>query len=237
MTAVEVNANLCNPYGDPKRAKVFVIGHDPRLRQGKAEAKYAFFLEYLERPYPSSASERRKYDLACAAIDYIKHLSGAFLSLNDMYFTNLCNEFLERPSGGGIVLIRNEVANRGIEEIDKALSLGAFKVILPMSPQVFYHLVRTGFVSNRDENLRTFLERARPKPEASERGACEPVGKSPFLLVCGRMYHHRNDLTPVIPIIHVKQWPLKAKMQAFCAPMKMAARNVFAILSTDSRRP
>jgi len=54
--------------------------------------------------------------------------------LEQMYFTNLCSEILDHPSSGGTVLIRDDVADRGIQAIENALSLGSFKVILPMSP-------------------------------------------------------------------------------------------------------
>lgn len=147
--------------------------------------------------------------------------------LEQMYFTNLCSEILDHPSSGGTVLIRDDVADRGIQAIENALSLGSFNVILPMSPQVFYHLARTGFVADSDENLGRFLKKAQLKPAISERGAYEPTAKSPFLLVCGRRYHHRNDLTPIIPIVHVKQWPLNSRMNNHCGPlMKEAMVNI-----------
>ena len=218
--------NSCKPYGNAAKVRVLVIGHDPRLKQSTAQAQYAFFLDYLEEPHPSSRSERRKYELASDVVDYIRCLGGASLSLEDMYFTNLCNEFLERPSGGGTVLIPDEVADRGIHAIEDILSQGSFKVILPMSPQVFYHLVRTGFVTDPDKDLQAFLKRAQPKPAASRKGVYEPSGKSPFLLVCGQEYHHRNPLPPIVPIVHVKQWPLNSRMKPRYCPLMERAKKI-----------
>lgn len=203
----------CKPYGDPAKAKLFIIGHDPTLQRGDAQAQYAFFLNYLDELRPLSGSERRRYDLASAVVKYVGHLGGSLLSAKEMYFTNLCNEFLGHPSGGGTVLIPDEVADRGVQAIENALPQESCRAILPMSPQVFYHLARTGFVADPDENLRTFVKKAKPKSTVSKRGAYEPVGRRPFLLVCGRKYRHRNDLTPIIPIVHVKQWPLNRRMK------------------------
>ena len=69
----------CKPYGNPKQAQVFVIGHDPLLQRSEAKAETAFYLDYLERDYPTRQGERRKYELARAVVDYIRHLAGGSL--------------------------------------------------------------------------------------------------------------------------------------------------------------
>jgi len=227
----------CKPYGNVKRAKILVIGHDPRLQRSEAQAQYAFFLDCLEQPIPKPYPERRKYGLASSAVAYIKHLAGRFISLEAIYFTNLCNEFLCHPYGSGTVFIPEDHADRGIDAIEDALSQGSFKVILPMTPQVFYHLVRTGFVADSSEEVISFLRRARASPTASARKAYDPVGRSPFLTVCGQKYHHRNDLTPVIPVLHVKQWPLNSRMRPhYGCLMEMATRNIRLCLRSATVR-
>ncbi len=216
----------CKPYGDVSKAKVLVIGHDPRLQRSEAQAQYAFFLDYLEKPIPLSPAEKRKYGLASSVVSYIRYLTGSALLLQDIYFTNLCNEFLKHPYGGGTLLITEGLANRGVAKIERTLLQGTFKLILSMTPQVFYHLVRTGFVANIDESLIEFLSKARPSELAKQRKAYQPSGRSPFLTVCGGKYYYHNDQIPIIPIVHVKQWPLNSRMAPHYDPlMKMAVTN------------
>lgn len=91
------------PYGDPNLATILIIGHDPRLQNSLAEADSAFFLDYLLRPRPGRSSEARKYDLARALLGYIRDLAGQVISLQTLYITNLCNEFLLPTRGRGCV--------------------------------------------------------------------------------------------------------------------------------------
>jgi len=223
---LEDQMDTCKPFGNPDTAKILVIGHDPRLQRSDIQAQYAFFLNYLKESPPTHPSERRKYDFASSVVTYIQFLKGASVSLEEIFVSNLCNKFLNRPLGGGTVLIPDEEAKRGTQAIEDIMSIGSFKVVLPMAPQVFYHLVKLGFITNPDESLLTFLRGARPSPAASVRKAYVPVGRSPFLSVCGRMFYHRKDRVPVIPIVHVKQWPLGTRMKPhYIALMKLAAAN------------
>jgi len=218
--------NKCRPFGNIDKARILVIGHDPKLQRSDAQAQYAFFLNYLEKQRPTRPSERRKYDFASSAVNYVQQLGGPSVALEDMFFTNLCNEFLERPIAGGTVLITDDAAERGTQAIEGILSSGSFKVILSMAPQVLYHLVRLGFVANPAENLLTFLRTARPSLAAVNRKTYVPVGRSPFLKVCGRKYYHRGDGVPLIPILHVKQWPLNKRMEPhYGSLMRIAATN------------
>ena len=223
--------NSCRPSGNIDKARILVIGHDPRLKRSDAQAQYAFFLNYLKEPRPTCPAERRKYDFASSVVSYIRYLGGPSVSLEDMFFTNLCNEFLELPTFGGTVLITDDVAERGTQAIEDILSSGSFKVILSMAPQVLYHLVRLGFVANPDENFLAFLRAARPSPAAVDRKAYVPIGASPFLMVCGRKYYHRGDGVPLIPVLHVKQWPLNKRMEPhYGSLMRIATTNTRACL-------
>lgn len=91
--------SVVKPFGNVNTATILVIGHDPRLQRSQAEAEVAFFLDYLARPRPASRSEARKYDLAQAVRDYVNELAGREVPPAELYVTNLCNEFLNRPSG------------------------------------------------------------------------------------------------------------------------------------------
>ena len=130
------------PFGDIHTATILVIGHDPRLQRSQAEAETAFFFDYLARPRPASRPEARKYDLAKAVWDYVGELAGRDVSLDELYVTNLCNQFLEHAPGSSTVLIPDDVARRGVERIAQTVASGDFQVILPMAVQPFYHLCR-----------------------------------------------------------------------------------------------
>jgi hypothetical protein len=214
----------CRPFGDPAQARVFIIGHDPRLRASHTQAETVFFLDYLEQGRPAKKSEAAKYDLASAVVGYIEHLTGGMVPLREIYFTNLCNEFLPHPQRGGTVLIPDEVADRGIAEIDKALAQGRPQVIIPMSLQVFYHLARSGFVTMTDEQREVFLSKAAPKPRDAERGAYVQSKPKAFMDVCGERFLH--DGVPVVPVLHVKAWPLKGRFKSYEQAMQKAAASI-----------
>ena len=64
------------PFGNPGRATIMVIGHDPRLQQSQAEADVAFFFDYLAHPRPASSSEASNAFSTATAIDPLKLLSN-----------------------------------------------------------------------------------------------------------------------------------------------------------------
>lgn len=216
------------PYGDLGTATVLVIGHDPRLQRSKAEAKYPFFFETLTGPPPTSASERRKYELAQAVCEYINWLADRLVSLKELYVTNLCNEFLPHVNNWGTVLIPDDKAEHGLAEIEQAIAEGHFSVILPMAVQTFYHLCRLGFVDEQADVLKRFVAAARPRTSKVRQGVYVPTGVAPFLAVCGQRFHHRG--IPVIPILHVKQWPLKSSAARYAEPMERARQEVRAFV-------
>jgi hypothetical protein len=228
--AVESGRAECQPFGDPVEAAVFVIGHDPRLQKSDAEAETVFFLDYLERDRPTKRSEAAKYDFASATVKYIEHLTGGGVPLTEMYFTNLCNQFLRHPDGGGTVLIPDKVADRGIAEIKKALAQGKPRVIIPMSAQVFYHLVRSGFVAGAKERSERFLREAAPNATKKERGAYVGATSGAFLEVCGERFLHGT--IPVVPVLHVKTWPLKGRFKAYQSAMQNAVAKIERCLAS-----
>jgi|GEM_PF-676603 len=223
--------NRCKPYGNLATAKVLVIGHDPKLQTGSTRAEFTFFMDYMEECRPATTSERAKHDLALCTYCYIKTLTGRSASFEDIYFTNLCNQFLER-NGKGTILIQCSIADQDIQEIEEILNKGSFEVILPMAQQVFYHLVRKGFVEGASsENLATFLKKSQPRQKAAEQGIYVPVGAAAFVDVCGNRYTHRSGI-PIVPILHVKQW-LRGFMISpkYYCPMRKTGTNVRKILN------
>ena len=68
------------------------------------------------------------------------------------------------------------------------------------------------------------LEQARTAACKVAQGVYVTSGKASFLEVCGRLFHHRG--IPLVPIVHVKQWPLKARTTRYTKPMELAKREV-----------
>lgn len=219
------------PFGDPETAKIMVIGHDPRLQRTQTQAVVAFFMDYLKDVAPRSPSEARKYGLAKAVWDYVADLAGGPLALSMLYVTNLCNEFLEHVPGSGTVLIPDDRARQGVEAIVRAIASGSFSLILPMAVQPFYYLCQLGFLDEDSELIEAFIAGARPRPAQAVLGLYAQSGSAPFLAVCGQRFHHRG--VPVVPIVHVKQWPLKPAMAKYTEPMQRARQQVQAVLRTE----
>ena len=224
--------NATKSFGDLQTAKVFVIGHDPRLQKSTAEAEFAFFFEYLKRydECPTFGPDAKKYGLAKGVWDYINELANRQLPLEAFYVTNLCNEFLPPSRGRGTILIPDDLAQKGVEAIYKIIAQGNFSVIVSMSMQTFYHLCRLGFLDD-DERIETYVKTAQPKPVKAEQGSYVAKGKAPFLKVCGQRFHHRG--IPVVPILHVKMWPIKPRFIRYTEPMQKAKNEISAILRSS----
>lgn len=167
--------------------------------------------------------------MAKAFWEYSNGLAGPTVPLADLYVTNLCNEFLEHPPRSGTVLTSDDKAHLGSEELAQAAAAGDFKLILPMVVQPFYHLCGLGFL---DEDLPVVKgglpAGARPRPDSAMKGVYVQSDRAPFLEVCGQRFHHRG--VPVIPVVHVKQWPLRPRMRRYVEPMQRAKEQVRAAL-------
>ena len=222
------------PFGDLNSATILVIGHDPRLQRSRAEAEVVFFFDYLTRARPAARAEAKKYELAEAVQKYVSELAGREVSLAELYVTNLCNELLAHIPNSGTVLIPDEQAQRGVEEINQIVAASRFKVILPMSLQTFYQLCHWRFIDETSEVLTQFIQAARPAPKKAKLGLYQQSGQAPFLTVCGQRFHHQG--VPVIPILHVKQWPLRPRMQRYTDLMQQAQWQIQTLLGTSLDR-
>jgi hypothetical protein len=220
------------PFGNIEQANIMIIGHDPRLQNSQAEAEYAFFLDYLLRPRPGRASEARKYDLAHALLSYISEVADQEIPLESLYVTNLCNEFLPSTHGRGTVLIPEDHAEKGMSFICQAISQCHLRLILPLSLQVSFHLGRLCFFDETDERILNFVRQARPASIKANQGAYVSVGTAPYLEMCGRRLHHHG--IPVVPMLHVKQWPLGARMKRYTDPMLNAAQEIRSVLAESN---
>jgi len=155
-------------------------------------------------------------------------LAGREVSLSKLYVTNLCNEFLEHTPGSGTVLIPDDLARHGVQQITQAVALGRFKVILPMAVQTFCHLCRLGFIDEDSEVIRRFIHAACPRASKAAQGIYVQSGRAPFLAVCGCRFHHRG--VPVVPIVHVRQWSSRRRATRYAEPMARARQEIRQLL-------
>ena len=85
------------------------------------------------------------------------------------------------------------------------------------------------YIVNLKEDVGNQLNKARSVPRKVEQGVYATTGTAPFLEVCGELFHHRG--IPVVPIVHVKQWPLKTRFIRYTEPMESAKREVRRAIS------
>jgi hypothetical protein len=98
-----------------------------------------------------------------------------------------------------------------------------------MSVQVFFHLCWLDFLGEDENKILSFINNACPTSMKEDQGIYVPIGKTPFLEVCGRLFHLPG--IPLVPIVHVNQWPLKAYFVRYNGPMESAKREVRKALS------
>jgi hypothetical protein len=194
------------PYGDPARASVLLIGHDPRLQQSDTVAPYSLFADYHFRPKPTKGSESAKYDLAAAVFGMVGWLTGDGVRADEVVVTNLCNQTLPHAPKGRTVLIPEAQAACGIAELHSLLSGSSIRVIIAMSQQVNYWLQLLGFCAANP----AFLEAAQPSASgvANDLPFYQQRKPGAFTIVCGRR-HEGPGGVPVFPVVHVKSWPLE----------------------------
>jgi len=196
------------PFGDRSKARVLVIGHDPRLQRSDTIAEYCFFADYFFGGIPAEKSELKKYELAGSVFSYARWLTSDIYTVDEFILTNLCNKALEHTPKGKIVFIPEECAKEGLETIREILESSRIEIILAMSEQVNYWLQKLQFYSSGDD----YLGQSEPKSQAAEQGYYEPVGRSPFLKICGNKYLAEG--IALFPVLHVKQYPLKGHIKA-----------------------
>ena len=178
---------------------------------------------------PSSyGPDRRKYELAHAVWSYINYLAGYQLPLDSLYVTNICNKFLPSVQGRGVVLIPDELAQQGAEDISKVVERGNFRVIVPMAVQIFYQLCRLGYIDEEDERIQTFILEAQPTFSKAIQGIYVSKGEAPFLEVCGRRFHFRG--IPLIPVVNIKIMAVRTTHNRYSRPMQRAQEEISAAI-------
>lgn len=207
------------PFGNMKTAKVLVIGHDPRLQISDTIAQYCFFADYFFRPIPKAPAELSKYKLAESLFSYMGWLTSYKFTAAEYFITNLCNQSLDHSPAKKTVLIPETIAKEGIARIKSNIEEADFKLILPMSQQVNFWMQYFNFYTSSEE----YLKSSKPKQKGLYNNYYEPEGKSPFLMICGEKYFYKD--IPIVPILHVKQYPLKGRIKDNYLPLLNKGRE------------
>ena len=216
--------NETKPWGDLSKAKVLIIGHDPRLQNSDDRAEFCFYADYFFKEIPKKRNELQKYKLAEAVFAYISYLTSYQFTANEYYITNLCNKPLSPAPKNKTVFIPEAEALAGMEEIKNKLSKSKVKLIFAMSQQVNYWLQKLGFYEADPK----FLKMAEPKEKglASDPPYYDPKKPSAFKRICGNPYKV-DDKYVLYPILHVKNYPLKGR---FKSSYEKAILNLINIL-------
>lgn len=203
-----------NDWKSLDEARVLVIGHDPKLQNSDTTAEYSLFANYYFSPEPKNKAEKSKQDLAKAVFEQVLYITNNSIKPEQVYVTNLCNSNLPRAPRGKTVLIPEIKAREGIMNIKKIIEDNpTIEYIFPMSQQVNYWLQKLNFYHGVDD----FIESSEPIENGTNN--IEPFyrakkGRS-FLTVCGNRYKVQNGEQTVIPILHVKNFPLKGRFIAY----------------------
>jgi hypothetical protein len=217
---------MINDWGNIERAKVLVIGHDPRLQRSDTIADYAFFANhYTEKPKPSRAN-KSKYNLAKSTFHQIFDLTNNLYQVNDFYITNLCNEELPHAPKGKTVYIPEEVAKAGLDRIKSLLIRGNIEIVFPTSLQVNYWLQKLGFYQSPNDE---FILKAEPKQIGVNNSPpyYVPNKEKAFQIICGSIFNSFNNKHKVIPILHPKTYSFISNFNEVYGPKYEAIRSTF----------
>lgn len=200
----------CKDWGDLSKAKVLLIGHDPRLQESDTIAEYCFFADYYFKQV-SKIQDRRKQGLAKSAFNLVMDLTNGKFSVGEIYITNLCNDELPRTNEGETVYIPQEKAEEGIQRINNILSNSNIEYVFATSLQVNYWLQKLGLYSSDNE----FLYETHPRKSGliNEGAYFKPKKPKSFKKICGNIYDINNHDAKLIPVLHPKLYPLNARMR------------------------
>lgn len=195
----------------PAEPKILVIGHDPRLQDYDTIAEYALFSDYHFMTQSNGGGFASKKGLADSVFNCIHEITNNKFSDDEICVTNLCNNALP-PCEKRTVFIPQQEAEEGIKAIQNLLSDNpTIQYIFAMSEQVNYWLQKLGFYPE----VKEFIEKAEPDSNCAFKGCYQPKKGGAFLSICGEQYKVNKGTQTIIPILHVKCYPLKGNFAAY----------------------
>lgn len=200
----------CKDWGNINKAKVLVIGHDPRLQRSNTIAEYCFFADYYFKDKTDDKQSKRKKGLAKSVFNLVFELTNQKYAAEEIYITNLCNEELPHSPKGKTVYIPEEKAVEGVNRIKNILKRGNFEYIFATSLQVNYWLQKLGVYSSES----IFLENTEPVKRVTDNNKLYFRAKkaATFKIICGNIYKTNEEKINLIPVLHPKQYPLNSRM-------------------------
>lgn len=202
--------SVCKDWGNINKAKILVIGHDPRLQKTDTIAEHCFFADYFFKKDLKKKSEKAKQNLAAKVFGMIAKLTNGKYKEDEIYITNLCNESLPHAPKGKTVYIPCEKASDGVNRIRKIINEGHIEYVFATSLQVNYWLQKLGFYKSDN----SFLEDTEPMLDGinNVEPYFSPKKQATFKMICGNIYRDSEDKVNIIPILHPKQYPLNSRM-------------------------
>jgi hypothetical protein len=196
---------MIKDWGEIEKARILVIGHDPRLQSSDTIAEYPFFANYFTGYPKPSKFNRNKYNLAKSTFHQVYDLTNYNYQAEDIYITNLCNEELPHAPKGKTVFIPEEIAIEGVNRIKSLLLDSKIDIIFPTSLQVNYWLQKLKFYESENPD---FILNAEPKRIGKENNPPYyiPIKSKAFQLICGNIYTSYDQRHKVIPILHPKSY-------------------------------
>ncbi|MDD2488689.1 MAG: hypothetical protein PHD62_04415 [Bacteroidales bacterium] len=216
-------------------AKILVIGEDSNLVWNEEVPEFVMFADYYFKPIPQDHGERSRNVESRRLFEHIIYLTNNKVKSKEIYFTNLCNEYVTPPPKGKHVLIPEEKAIEGVDRIKKILKLNpTITYVFCMSLQANYWLQKLGLYTCNDE---TFLHNAQPKRVGLEQFNMfyQPVNPKAFSLIAGNIYDAIGYDTKIVPILPAKDFPLKDRnLDLFQTPyLKIKESLIFNQLIKD----
>jgi hypothetical protein len=188
--------------------KVLVIGEDSNLQWSDNVPNYVMFADYYFREFPQEGGERSRNVEARNLFEHIMGFTGNRVKSTEIYFTNLCNDFIAaKPPKGKRQLIPEHLAQKGVDHIQWILEQNpSIQLVFVMSLQSNYWLQKLGFYNNDD----AFIAGAQPRRIGLESSApyYQPVDGKAFSLICGKIFDAPKYRVKVIPTLAARDYPM-----------------------------
>lgn len=206
-------------------ARVLIIAEDTNLQWAPDVAEYPLFADYYFRKIPHDLGERSRYSEAKNLFEMVKELTDYKYMVSEVYVTALSKDELPRAPKGKRTLIPEKVALNGIARIKEILAQNPeIDLIFAPSMQVNYWLQKSGLVPADAE----FLKGAEPRRIGIENRApyYQPVNPKVFQSVCGLPVTLDGSDVKLIPLLPLRDYPLKDKNQELYASRYEAIKDL-----------
>lgn len=194
-----------------KPAKILVVGEDSNLQWSETATEVAMFADYYFRPFPKDDGERSRNVEARDLFSQISFVTLNSVKPEEVYVTNLCNDYVTPSPKGKRIFIPEEKAQKGLSHIEWILQENpTIEYVLVLSMQSNYWLQKLGFYGG-DE---VFLQGAQPRRKGLQdmtKPFYQPVDGKAFRSVCAKVYDALKHPIKVIPLLAAKDYPLKGK--------------------------